>query len=134
MGKTIGGVVYDAQGEMHDTRKVLPVPAASSGIMEVFRGSYAARDDKRREAMRPFKERLVELILERGPLQLSGAAKLLGRGRRFKQAKSEQRLRCPTFLGLFDDLATTGGPTDNRIARANAKIRANGAVSLKALS
>ena len=58
--------------------------------------------------MMPFKERLVQLILERGPLQLSGAARLLGRDRGFKQAMSEQRLRFPTFLELFDDLATSG--------------------------
>ena len=106
--KAYGGVVYDTQGEKHDTRKVLPVPAAPSGIVEVFKGGYVARGDRRREAMRPFKERLVQLILERGPLQLSGAARLLGRGRGFKQAMSEQRLRSPTFLALFDDLATSG--------------------------
>ena len=51
--------------------------------------------------MRPFKERLVQLILERGPLQLSGAARLLGRDRGFKQAMSEQRLRFPTILELL---------------------------------
>ena len=39
VAKAMGGVVYDQQGEKHDTRKVLPVPAASSGIMEVFRGA-----------------------------------------------------------------------------------------------
>ena len=39
VGKAMGGVVYDTQGEKHDTRKVLPVPAASSDIMEVFRGA-----------------------------------------------------------------------------------------------
>ena len=104
----MGGVVYDTGGERHDTRKILPVPAASSGIAEVFRGGYAARDDRRREAMRPYKERLVQLILERGPLQLSGAARLLGRDRGFKQTMSAQRLRFPTFLELFDDLVTTG--------------------------
>ena len=108
VAKAMGGVVYDTGGEKHDTRKILPVPAASSGIAEVFRGGYVARDDRRREAMRPFKERLVQLILERGPLQLSGAARLLGRDRQFKQAMSEQRLRFPTFLELFDDLATSG--------------------------
>ena len=106
--KAAGGVVYDTGGERHDTRKVLPVPAASSGVVEVFRGGYVARDDRRREAMRPYKERLVQLIQERGPLQLSGAARLLGRDRQFKQAMSAQRLRFPTFLGLFDDLVTTG--------------------------
>ena len=37
--KAIGGVVYDTQGEKHDTRKVLPVHAASNGIVEVFRGA-----------------------------------------------------------------------------------------------
>ena len=58
--------------------------------------------------MRLFEERLVQLILERGPLQLSGAARLLGRDRNFKQAMSEHRLRFPTFLKLFDDLATSG--------------------------
>ena len=103
-----GGVVYDTGGERHDTRKVLPVNAASSGIVDVFRGGYAARDERRREAMRPYKERLVQLIQERGPLQLSGAARLLGRDRTFKQAMSAQRLRFPTFLELFDDLVTTG--------------------------
>ena len=106
--KVMGGVVYDTGGERHDTRKVLPVPAASSGILDVFKGGYVARDDKRREAMRPFKERLVQLILERGPLQLSGAARLLGRSKQFKETMSAQRLRFPTFLGLFDDLVTTG--------------------------
>ena len=95
-------------GERHDTRKVLPVPAASSGIAKVFRGGYAARDERRREAMRPYKERLVQFIQERGPLQLSGAARLLGRDRTFRQAMSAQRLRSPTFLELFDDLVTTG--------------------------
>ena len=89
------GVVYDQQGERHDTRKMLPVPATSNGIVDIFKGGYVARDDKRREAMRPFKERLVQLILERGPLQLSGAARLLGRYRRFKEGMSEQRLRPP---------------------------------------
>ena len=34
----MGGVVYDTQGEKHGARKVLPVPAASSGVIEVFRG------------------------------------------------------------------------------------------------
>ena len=58
--------------------------------------------------MMPYKERLVQLIQERGPLQLSGAARLLGRDKSFKQTMSAQRLRFPTFLGLFDDLATTG--------------------------
>ena len=58
--------------------------------------------------MRPLEERLVQLILERGPLQLSGAARLLGRDRGFKQALSAQRLRFPTFLGLFDDLVASG--------------------------
>ena len=106
--KAMGGVVYDAGGERHDTRKILPVPAASSGVIEVFRGGYAARDERRREAMEPFKERLVQLIQERGPLQLSGAARLLGRDKSFKQTMSAQRLRFPTFLELFDDLVTTG--------------------------
>ena len=101
VAKAMGGVVYGQQGEKHGARKVLPVPAASSGIMEVFKGGYVARDDRRREVMLPFKERLVQLILERGPLQLSGAARLLGRDRGFKQAMSEQRLRCSTFLALF---------------------------------
>ena len=108
VGKVCGRVVYDTQGEKHDTRKVLPVPAASNGIIDVFRGGYAARDERRREAMLPFKEQLVQLIQERGPLQLSGAARLLGRDRGFKQAMSAQRLRYPTFLGLFDDLVTSG--------------------------
>ena len=58
--------------------------------------------------MQPFKERLVQFILERGPLQLSGAARLLGRDKNFKQTMSAQRLRFPTFLELFDDLVTTG--------------------------
>ena len=102
------GVVYDQGGERHDTRKMLPVPAASSGIVDIFKGGYIARDDKRREAMRPCKGRLVKLILERGPLQLSGATKLLGRDRRFKEVMSEQRLRSPTLLALFDDIATSG--------------------------
>ena len=62
--KAVGGVVYDAGGERHDTRKILPVPAASSGVIEVFRGGYAARDERRREAMMPYKERLVQLIQE----------------------------------------------------------------------
>ena len=84
------------------------MPAASSGIIGVFRGGYAARDERRREAMLPFKEQLVQLVQERGPLQLPGAARLLGRDRGFKQAMSEQRLRSPTFLALFDDLATSG--------------------------
>ena len=84
------------------------MPAASSGIVEVFKGGYAARDDKRRETMRPFKEQLVQLIMERGPLQLSGAARLLGRDKNFRQAMSDQRLRFPTFLELFDDLVTSG--------------------------
>ena len=39
VGKVYGGVVYDTQGEKHDTRKVLPVPAASNGIIDVFRGA-----------------------------------------------------------------------------------------------
>ena len=108
VAKAVGGVVYDIEGERHDTRKVLPVPAASSGIVEVFRGGYVARDDKRREAMGPFKERLVQLILERGPLQLSGAARLLGRDRQFKLAMSAQKLRFPMFLALFDDFDTSG--------------------------
>ena len=108
MDNTIGGMVYDTQGENHDTRKGLPVPAASSGVVNVFRGGYAARDDRRREVMSPFKERLVQLILERGPLQLSGAARLLGRDRGFKQAMSEQRRRSPTFLAFFDDVAASG--------------------------
>ena len=69
--------------------------------------------------MRPFKERLVQLILERGPLQLSGAARLLGSYRRFKEVMSEQRLRPPTCLALFDDIATSGRgqPTIVRLAR-----------------
>ena len=78
-------------------------PVASSAFSE---GGDAALGDRRREAMKLFKERLVQLILERGPLQAPGAAKLLGRDRRFKQAMSEQRLRLPTFLVLFDDLIT----------------------------
>ena len=85
--------------------------------------------------MRPFKERLVQLILERGPLQLSGAAKLLGRDRRFKEAMSAQRLRFPTFLELFGDLVTSGmGPTNDRRPSARIKMMANGTVSLRALS
>ena len=113
LGREAGEQSYGRRGlrhwrGKHDTRKVLPVPAASSGIVDVFKGGYAARGDKRRETMRPFKERLVQLILERGPLQLSGAARLLGRGRTFRQAMSAQRLRFPTFLELFDDLVTTG--------------------------
>ena len=107
--KVYGGVVYDQGGERHDTRKMLPVPAASSGIVDIFKGGYVARDDKRREAMRPFKERFVQLILERGPLQLSGAARLLGRDRRFKEVMSEQRLRPPPGCWhLLDDVATSG--------------------------
>ena len=106
--KAMGGVVYDTGGGRHDTRNVLPVPVASSGIVDVFRGGYVARDERRREAMRPYKERLVQLIQERGPLQLSGAARLLGRDKSFKQTMSAQRLRFPTFLELFDDLVTTG--------------------------
>ena len=106
--KAVGGVVFDMEGQRHDTRKVLPVPAASSGIVEVFKGGYVARDDKRREAMGPFRDRLVQLIMERGPLQLSGAARLLGRDRKFKMSMSAQRLRFPTFLALFDEFVTTG--------------------------
>ena len=48
VAKAVGGVVYDMEGGRHDTRKVLPVPAASSGIVEVFKGGYVARGDKRR--------------------------------------------------------------------------------------
>ena len=51
MTEAVGGVVYDMEGQKHDTRKVLPVPATSTGIVEVFKGGYVARDDKRREAM-----------------------------------------------------------------------------------
>ena len=58
--------------------------------------------------MMPYKERLVQLIQERGPLQLSAAARLLGRDRQFKLSMSAQRLRFPTFLALFDDFVTTG--------------------------
>ena len=101
-------MIYDTQGEKCDTREVLPVSAAPNGIIDVFRGGNAARDERRREAMRPFTERLVQLILERGPLQLSGAARLLGRDRQFKQAMSAHRLRFPTLLELFDDLVTSG--------------------------
>ena len=133
--KVYGGVVYDTQGEKHDARKVLPVPAASNGIIDVFRGGYAARDERRREAMLPFKEQLVQLIQERGPLQLSGAARLLGRDRGVKQALSVQRLRFPTFLGLFDDLVASGmGPADDRITSARIRMMASGTMSLRALS
>ena len=37
--KAMGGVVYDTQGGKHDTRKVLPVPAAPSGIVNVLKGA-----------------------------------------------------------------------------------------------
>ena len=97
----MGGVVYDAQGEKHDARKVLLVPAASMGV--------ASRGSRRREAMRPFKEFLVQLIKERGGLQLSGAARHLGRDPGFKHAMGAQRRRLPTFLELLTTSSQAGG-------------------------
>ena len=45
VGKGFGGVVYNQMGKRHDTRKVLPVPSAPSGIMEVFRGWRGSRSE-----------------------------------------------------------------------------------------
>ena len=66
-----------------------------------------ARGQRPNDAAKPARAQLVQLIKERGPLQLSGRTKLLGRVRRFKEAMRAKRLRSPTPLGLFVDSSQT---------------------------
>ena len=104
------------------------MPTTSICVMEVFRGVYVACNS----STTPFRKRLVQLTRERGPLQLPGATKLLGRDRWLKQAMSEQRLRRPTFLELLGDLVTTG--RGQRTTSAKTNIAINGTVNLMAPS
>jgi hypothetical protein len=58
------GLVKDTEGNYYLTRHVLPVPAGSAATThtENMRGGSARVDKKHREALAPFKERVVTFV------------------------------------------------------------------------
>ena len=107
VGKAIRGVAYGAQGVTHDTRKVLPAHAAPNGIVAVFRGLRCSwRQAPGGHETLSGATRAADLGARASATFRCGQAP--GQGPGFKQAMSEQRLKSPTLLALFGDLATNG--------------------------
>ena len=110
-----GGVVEDTDGNVHDTRLVLPVNALSSVPAQVATGGSKPRDDRRRVLAREFLQPLREIVARAGSISMSQASKAMMQKQRFKQTLSELRMSFQQFAKLWPDFAVKGSGKDMRL-------------------
>ena len=111
-----GGIVEDTDGNVYDTRLVLPVNALSSVPAQVATGGSKPRDDRRRVLSREFLQPLREIVARAGSISISQASKAMMQKQRFKQTLSELRMSFQQFARLWPDFAIKGSGKDMRLS------------------